>query len=392
MQLSIIIVSYNVKYFLEQCLCSVMQAVQDLDAEVLVVDNASQDRSVEYIKPRFPAVTFIASSQNLGFAKANNLALAQAKGKYILYLNPDTIVGENTFRACIHFLETNAAAGAIGVQMLDGSGNFLPESKRAFPTAWVAFRKLSGLSALFPKSSFFNRYALGHLDKDEVHEVDVLAGAYMMVRKCIADDIHGFDEDYFMYGEDIDMSKRIADKGYKNYYLGHIKIIHFKGESLSKASIKHIGSFYKAMIVFVGKHYAGASSASLKILLKAAVYMRAASTVLFSPFIKLAGLFLKTSSSKNKIIFAGAKDDSIPVMQKFSLPTTHTFAGNADAAGKEAAAGDEIIFCTGIMSYADTIEFVYHHPEKYFYKWHGKNTGSIAGSYSKHKTGEVYTV
>lgn len=391
MQLSIIIVNYNVKYFLEQCLCSVMQAMQGLQAEVFVVDNASQDGSIEYLSHKFNSVIFIPSSQNLGFAKANNLALGKAKGKYILYLNPDTIIGENTLRDCIQFLDEHKEAGALGVQMLDGSGNFLPESKRSFPAVGVAFWKLCGMASLFPRSSLFNRYALGHLDKDAVHEVDVLAGAFMMVRKTVADSIHGFDEDYFMYGEDIDMSKRIKDNGFKNYYHGHIKIIHFKGESLSKASIKHIGRFYNAMIVFVGKHYKGINSSILKLLLKAAIVIRAAVSLAAAPFIQLADMFSKKSSSKNKMIFAGNKLNCETAVQIISSNLNHVLAEDMTAVSKQASTGDEIIFCTGMLSYADTIDFVYHHSKKYFYKWHGMNTGSIAGSASKNKTGEVYT-
>jgi len=227
MQLSVIIVSYNVKYFLEQCLCSVQKAVRLLDAEIIVVDNSSADGSIEFLQPLFPQVKFIANRINAGFGKANNQALLQAKGNYILFLNPDTIVPEDCFTKCISFFENNSDCGALGIRMIDGSGRFLPESKRSFPLPFTSFFKLTGLSSLFPQSRIFNRYALGHLDEKKTHIVDVLAGAFMMARKEVLDMIGGFDEIFFMYGEDVDLSYRIQKTGYKNYYFSGSCIIHF---------------------------------------------------------------------------------------------------------------------------------------------------------------------
>jgi GT2 family glycosyltransferase len=274
MDLSIIIVNYNVKHFLEQCLCSVEKAVAGLDAEVIVVDNHSTDGSVGYLQPAFPNVQFIASKENLGFGKANNLALKLAKGKFILFLNPDTIVPEDCFAKCISFFDANKDCGALGIKMIDGSGNFLPESKRSFPSVLTSFYKLAGFSSIFPKSGVFNRYALGHLDENQNHEVDVLCGAFMMLTKEAADKTKGFDEDFFMYGEDIDLSYRIQKLGLKNYYFAESCIIHFKGESAGQQGFKHNKMFYEAMMVFVRKHYGMGKKGVFAVNLKIAILLR----------------------------------------------------------------------------------------------------------------------
>lgn len=275
MQLSIIIVNYNVKYFLEQCLFSVQKAIIGLDAEVFVVDNASNDGSVDYLQPIFPRFKFIASKTNDGFAKANNKALEKCNGDYIVFLNPDTIVPEDCFKNCIHFFKQHTNCGALGLQMIDGSGIFLPESKRAFPSLMPAFYKLTGMSLLFPKSKVFNQYALGHLSKNENFEVDVLAGAFMMLSKEVANKTKGFDETFFMYGEDIDLSYRVQKAGYKNYYFGEQTIIHFKGESTKRGSLNYVRMFYNAMSIFVGKHYSGSKATIFKSIINVAIWFRA---------------------------------------------------------------------------------------------------------------------
>ncbi|MCU0323238.1 MAG: glycosyltransferase family 2 protein [Chitinophagaceae bacterium] len=254
MKLSVIIVNYNVKYFLEQCLHSVVKAVQRIDAEIFVVDNCSTDGSIAYLQPQFATVQFIANTENVGFGKANNQALAIAKGDYILFLNPDTIVPEDCFEKCIAFFEQTPNCGALGIKMVDGKGIFLPESKRAFPSPLTSFFKLVGLASFFPKSSVFNKYALGHLSENENHEVDVLAGAFMLLRKQVIEKVTGFDETFFMYGEDVDLSYRVQAAGYKNYYFSNSSIIHFKGESTKKGSLNYVRMFYQAMSIFVQKH------------------------------------------------------------------------------------------------------------------------------------------
>ncbi len=280
MLLSIIIVSYEVKYFLEQCLFSVTRAVQHLESvrsdgkvEVIVVDNASADGTVEYLENRFPSVRFIANKENMGFGRANNLGLMRVTGKYTLFLNPDTILPEKIFDHCVSFFESHESVGSVGVRMIDGQGKFLIESKRGFPTVWRSFCKLSGLSSLFPHSKRFAAYNAGHLNEEGVFPVDALAGAFLAIRKKVVDDIGGFDERFFMYAEDIDLSKRVKDAGFENYYLGNETILHFKGES-TKKDVRYVKIFYEAMNLYVQKHYSGAGSRFSVALMKTAIGIR----------------------------------------------------------------------------------------------------------------------
>ena len=254
MKLSVVIVNYNVKYFLEQCLHSLEQAAMGIDHEVIVIDNASTDGSTEYITARFPKVKWMACRENNGFSKGNNIAIAHAKGEYILMLNPDTIVTKEAIEGCIAFMDNNADAGACGVYMLRTDGTFAPESRRALPTPFVAFCKMSGLSNLFPKSRTFGRYYMQYLDKEETNPIEIISGAYMMLRHKTIKKTGALDEDFFMYGEDIDLSYRILKGGYRNYYLP-LRILHYKGESTNKSSYRYVHTFYRAMQLFFKKHY-----------------------------------------------------------------------------------------------------------------------------------------
>ena len=254
MKLSVVIVNYNVKYFLEQCLHSLEQAAMGIDHEVIVIDNASTDGSTEYITARFPKVKWMACRENNGFSKGNNIAIAHAKGEYILMLNPDTIVTKEAVEGCIAFMDNNADAGACGVYMLRTDGTFAPESRRALPTPFVAFCKMSGLSNLFPKSRTFGRYYMQYLDKEETNPIEIISGAYMMLRHKTIKKTGALDEDFFMYGEDIDLSYRILKSGYRNYYLP-LRILHYKGESTNKSSYRYVHTFYRAMQLFFKKHY-----------------------------------------------------------------------------------------------------------------------------------------
>lgn len=289
MTLSIIIVSYNVKYFLEQCLYSVEKAAQGIAVEIIVVDNASVDNTITYLEERFPQVRYIESTQNLGFAKACNLGLAQASGSYILFLNPDTLLAEDTLSLCLDFLRRHPQAGALGVRMIDGSGQFLRESKRSFPSPLTSFYKLTGLATLFPRSRRFGKYHLGYLSEHENHEVDVLAGAFMLIRKDVLDQVGSFDETFFMYGEDVDLSYRIQKAGYKNYYVADTTIIHFKGESTKRGSLNYVKLFYQAMSLFVRKHYGGARASLFTFSIQLSIGIRGALTAL-AKFIKWIGL------------------------------------------------------------------------------------------------------
>jgi len=291
MELSVIIVNYNVKYFLEQCLCSVQKAITSsgIDAEVIVIDNHSHDNSIGYLTPFFPCVKFIANDENTGFTRACNQGYKLSSGKYVLFLNPDTIIPEDCFSKCLTFFEANEDAGAVGVKMLDGHGRFLKESKRAFPSPVTSLFKLFGFARLFPKSKIFSEYHLGYLDENKNHEVDVLAGAFMMTRRNLMDELNGFDETFFMYGEDVDLSYRIQKMGYKNYYLAETSILHFKGESTKKGSLNYVRMFYSAMSIFVRKHYGGSRASLFIFFIHLAIWLRAIVTAI-GKFIKWIGL------------------------------------------------------------------------------------------------------
>jgi len=274
-RLTVIIVNYNVEYFLAQCLHSVRKAAQLAPIETIVVDNNSSDGSVEMTKRLFPEVQVIANKDNKGFSSANNQAIRISKADYVLLLNPDTLVEEDTFKKCIDFMDQHPNAGGLGVKMVDGKGQFLAESKRGLPTPMVAFYKIFGLSALFPKSKTFGQYHLGHLDKNETHKVDILAGAFMMMRNSVLDQVGLLDEDFFMYGEDIDLSWRIRLGGYDNYYFPETRIIHYKGESTKKSSVNYVLVFYNAMIIFAKKHFSKSNANVFEILIRMAIYFRA---------------------------------------------------------------------------------------------------------------------
>lgn len=285
MDLSVIIVSYNVKYFLEQCLVSVLNASEGIDCEIFVVDNNSTDDSCSMVKNKFQGINLIVNHTNRGFSAANNQAIKIAKGKFILILNPDTIVEEDTFHKCIEFMVDHPDAGSLGVRMIDGSGRFLPESKRGIPYPATAFCKMIGLSYLFPKSKLFNKYHLGYLNESKTNKVDVISGAFMFLRKEAVHKTGLLDEDYFMYGEDIDYSYRLLKAGFSNYYFPGTTITHFKGQSTSKTDIKVTLAFYRAMLIFVQKHLKDGNSNILVFLIKVAIFFRATLSVIKRVFL-----------------------------------------------------------------------------------------------------------
>lgn len=259
------------EHFLELCLSSVYKASEGLEVEVWVVDNHSSDGSLAMIEARFPAVKLIANEQNTGFSVANNQAIRKAKGEFILLLNPDTVVAEDTLRHCLEYMELHPQAGALGARMLDGSGRFLPESKRGLPTPWVSFCKAFGLHAFFPKSKNFGGYYLSYLSEKETHEVDVLSGAFMFIRKEALSKSGLLDEQFFMYGEDVDLSFRLQQAGFKNMYFPPATILHFKGESTKRGSISFVMHFYRAMLLFSRKHFSNSALFSFFIYLGIAV-------------------------------------------------------------------------------------------------------------------------
>lgn len=301
--LSVVIVNYNVVFFLEQCLNSVFAASKNLTVQIIVVDNNSVDGSINMLKENFTSVVLIENKENVGFSKANNQAIKQANSPYVLLLNPDTVIEEDTFDKCIDFMNSNTDCGGLGLRMLDGKGNFLPESKRGFPSPSVAFYKIFGLSYLFPKSQKFGRYHLGFLSEFEVNEVAVLSGAFMLLRAVTLEKVGLLDEQFFMYGEDIDISYRIKLGGYKNYYFPETKIIHYKGESTKKSSVNYVFVFYKAMILFAKKHFSNKNANLFSFAINLAIYMRASLSLINRFVKKIATPFLNAALTYSALFF-----------------------------------------------------------------------------------------
>lgn len=311
MKLTVVIVSYNVKYYLEQCLDSLKKSLEGIEAEVFVVDNHSQDESVEYLQARFPDVHFIALQHNIGFARANNIAIKSAKGSYVLLLNPDTIVAESTLHEALQFLDAHEGAGAVGVRMMNPDGTDAMESRRGIPTPMTAFYKMSGLCACFPESRRFARYYMSYLPWDEPAAIEVVSGAFFLVRRKVLDEVGLLDTDYFMYGEDIDLSYRICKAGWENWYLP-LRILHYKGLSTRKSSFRYVHVFYKAMLIFFRKHFASLSF-WLSIPIKGAIYFKAL-TALMSMAVgtvrKSLGFFPGNADGQESVyVFAGSEDN-----------------------------------------------------------------------------------
>ena len=270
--LSIIIVNFNVKEFIQNLLHSIEKATADIEAEVIIVDNASTDGSVEFIKERFPKVKLIANENNLGFSKANNIGLKLAQGEFILLLNPDTLVGEDTFLKMIEFFKEHPKAGLAGCKVLKPDGTFYLPCRRSFPGPWTSFCKVTGLSNLFPNNKLFARYNLTYLDENQTYEVDAISGSFMMFTREVYENVGGLDEQFFMYGEDLDFCYRIQKAGYKVYYYNETQIIHYIGESTKRSSFDETKVFYEAMHLFVKKHLS--SSFIVEVILRSAIAAR----------------------------------------------------------------------------------------------------------------------
>lgn len=272
--ISVIIVNYNVKSYLEQALLSIEKSLTDLNAEIFVVDNASSDGSVPMVRNKFPAVTLIANSDNVGFAKANNQAIRQSKGRHICLINPDTFVQEDTFKVCIEYLDTHAEVGMMTGKVLNSDGTLQLACRRSFPTPWVAFTKVMGLSSLFPKSRLFGKYNLTYLDAEAESEVEAISGSFMVAKKEVIDQVGMLDEDFFMYGEDLDWCYRIGQAGWKIMYVPGTQIIHYKGRSTREASIDALKLFYGAMVLFVQKHFGRGLSVLPQWILTVGIWFR----------------------------------------------------------------------------------------------------------------------
>ncbi len=333
MKLSVVIVNYNVKFFLEHCLHSVRRAIQGIDAEIFVVDNNSVDGSIKMLSEKFQEVRVIANKVNKGFSKANNQAIVLSRGEYVLLLNPDTIVEDDTLIKVVAFMDKHPDAGGLGVKMIDGKGRFLPESKRSLPTPAIAFYKIFGLSKLFPRSKLFGQYHLSYLDMDQTHQVGVISGAFMLLRRSALDKAGLLDEAFFMYGEDIDLSYRITNAGYRNYYYPEARIIHYKGESTRKTSVNYVLTFYNAMIIFARKHFSRKNARLFSFLIHLAIWFRAGISILwrfirnsFMPILDavliFSGIYLLKNYWEDKFIYLGEgnyPDEFLQVLVPFYI-------------------------------------------------------------------------
>lgn len=370
-KLSVIIVNYNVRYFLEQCLHSLYRAINSSDTEVYVVDNCSTDDSLAMLRRSYPQVKVIANQENLGFAKANNMAIKLSEADYVLLLNPDTLVQEDSIDNMLSFMDAQPQAGALGVKMIDGRGRFLPESKRGLPTPLVSFYKISGLSALFPHSKRFGLYHLAWLDKDETQPVDILAGACMLVRKEAIDKAGLLDEDFFMYGEDIDWSYRIMQAGYVNYYFPPGRILHYKGESTKKGSLNYVYVFYNAMAIFAKKHFLG-KNIFYGLLVNIAIVLSAVFSFLLGLLRKIAFFLkkLRPAPPRGPILIWGSQEeyrrllsllstDSVPLREYLHLDSSE----QPDELLKKYPI-QELIFCTADLSYARVFDCMEKHADK----------------------------
>lgn len=272
-RLSIVIVSYNVREYLDQCLQSVRKALQGIDSEVIVVDNQSEDDTVAFVREHYPEVCMIESGGNVGFARANNMGIRQSDSEYVLLLNPDTVIAENTLREVMSFMDLHETVGGAGVQMLNADGTKAMESRRGRPTPLVSFYKMCGLADLFPRSRTFARYYMSWLSWNEPAEIEVVSGAFFFIRRKALDEVGLLDEDFFMYGEDIDLSCRLLNAGWHNCYLP-CRIIHYKGGSTDKTTVRYVRVFYQAMLIYFRKHYAHLNFFARKGI-ELAIYIRA---------------------------------------------------------------------------------------------------------------------
>ena len=327
LKLSVIIVNYNVKYYLDQCIRSVLRAfevmkkasssdssVNEEVAEIIVVDNHSADGSVDYLEKRYPQmlypmVRFVRSAHNLGFARANNIAIRQSRGEYVLLLNPDTIVGEYALKASVDFMDVHEDAGAVGVRMLGAQGRRAMESRRGLPTPMVSFFKMLGFCNRWPHHRLFGKYYMGYLPWDEPCQIEVVSGAYCMLRRKALDEVGLLDEDFFMYGEDIDLSYRVLKGGYHNYYLP-VDILHYKGESTQKSSFRYVHVFYEAMLIFFRKHYSGMTFL-LSLPIKTAIYAKALMALvgmLSERMRKSLGFFAPSAEGAQHYVVVGSQE------------------------------------------------------------------------------------
>ena len=376
MQLSVIILNYNVRYFLEQCVLSVQEALSNIDGEIIVVDNNSSDASCQMMKTRFPNVKLIENKTNSGFPKGNNIGVAEAKGEYICILNPDTVVSEDTFEKILAFAEKQSDLGIVGCKLIDGTGNFLPESKRGIPTPWVAFTKITGLYHFFPKNKLFNQYYAQDLNENETGKVAILVGAFMVMKRDLYSDLKGFDENCFMYSDDIDLSYRALLQGKSNYYFHETSVIHYKGESTVKDKL-YMKRFQEAMNFFYKKHF--------KVSVFFSLFMKIG--IVFFSFIK-AFQGNSKPNSKPENYFLVSDDEKLKDKLEATLNNPIIFWEKSNIIEKS-----EIIFDQKYFGFSKAIVFMEANKNKAFtYKILPKNTTFIIGSNSNRSRGEVIEI
>jgi GT2 family glycosyltransferase len=387
MQLSVIILNYNVRYFLEQCLLSVQAALQHIDGEIIVIDNNSSDDSCQMMKTRFPDIKLIENKENTGFPKGNNIGVAQAKGEYICILNPDTVVAEDTFTKILNSqLPTpNSQLGIIGCKLIDGTGNFLPESKRGIPTPWVAFTKIFGLYKIFPKIELFNQYYAQHLSENQSGKVDILVGAFMVMKRDLYNELGGFDENCFMYSDDIDLSYRVLKNGKSNFYFAETSVIHYKGESTVKDGT-YMKRFQEAMDYFYAKHFKKSSFFS--------VFMKVGS--FFFAFLKKnkTGVFKRKIDSyilisDNELL----KEKLEKLLGKNVKQVSSSFKNELPSLLKGMSANVEIIFDQHDLPFSTIISAMgLYKNEKVTFKIIPNQSNFMIGSNSSNDRGEVIMI
>ena len=383
MQLSVIILNYNVRYFLELCVLSVQSALEHIEGEIIVVDNNSQDDSCKMMKQRFPNVKLIENKGNYGFPKGNNIGVAAAQGEYICILNPDTVVAEDTFTKVLAFAERQKDLGIVGVKLIDGAGNFLPESKRGVPTPFVAFTKMMGLYKAFPKVKVLGKYYAQHISENETAKVDILVGAFMLMKHNLYLELGGFDENCFMYSDDIDLSYRMLLKGKSNYYYPKTTVMHFKGESTIKDGV-YMKRFQEAMEFFYKKHFEVSRFFSF--------FMKTG--ILFFSFIKMfqgqakekkiSQSYVLYSSSdeliekivsklQKKVFFHDLKTEKMVISSKISLDTK-----------------TEMVLDNNYVSFKEIINFIESLKNKGLsFKVLPKNTAFLIGSDNSNERGAI---
>lgn len=377
MQLSVIILNYNVRYFLELCVLSVQKALQNLDAEIIVIDNNSQDDSCEMMKQRFPNVKLIENKENSGFPKGNNIGVSQAQGEYICILNPDTVVAEDTFTKVLTFAKKQKDLGIVGVKLIDGTGNFLPESKRGTPTPFVAFTKITGLYKIFPKT--FGKYYAQHLSANETGKVDILVGAFMLMKRELYGEIGGFDENCFMYSDDIDLSYMALKKEKSNYYFHETTVIHYKGESTIKDGT-YMRRFQEAMNFFYKKHF--------RVSFLFSVFMKMG--IVFFSMVKMLQGKPKPKLSPKKYILV-SENEILGEKLESQFGREVKFQKTADSFSK--AAATEVIFDQNYLDFKNIIQTLETNKKHGFtFKILPKSSGFIIGSNSSFDRGEIVKI